>query len=191
MCIRDSLSLDNETVSVTAGTNASIGGITSTVRNGNPSFYRAIGMEGWTGYLNYMCPGYMQFGAAGDNADGQPGNIISPVLNIPAGYDMLLTFKVGIWAAAPDQGMVGICEKNDGFWISKGTLSKIVASTKSYVSLDIPAYTAEMGLDAFEYQCGHGVRLGVDKARRMAADAAERGILFSVHAPYYLSLIHI
>ena len=27
-------------------------------------------------------------------------------------------------------------------------------------SLDIPAYTAEMGLDAFEYQCGHGVRLG-------------------------------
>ena len=25
-------------------------------------------------------------------------------------------------------------------------------------SLDTPAYTAEMGLDAFEYQCGHGVR---------------------------------
>mgnify|MGYP000435274365 CR=1 FL=1 len=42
-------------------------------------------------------------------------------------------------------------------------------------SLDIPAYTAEMGLDAFEYQCGHGVRLGVDKAGKMAADAAERG----------------
>ena len=34
------------------------------------------------------------------------------------------------------------------------------------VQLDIPAYTAEMGLDAFEYQCGHGVRLGVDKAGR-------------------------
>ena len=26
-------------------------------------------------------------------------------------------------------------------------------------SLDIPAYTEKMGLDAFEYQCGHGVRL--------------------------------
>lgn len=135
------LSLDNETVSVSAGTNASIGGITSTVRNGNAAFYRAIGMEGWTGYLNYMCPGYIQLGAASDNADGQPGNLISPVLNIPAGYDLLLTCKVAIWAAAPDQGMVGICEKNDGFWISKGTLDKIVASTKSYVSLDIPAYT--------------------------------------------------
>ena len=55
-------------------------------------------------------------------------------------------------------------------------------------SLDIPAYTAEMGLDAFEYQCGHGVRLGVDKAGKMAADAAEQGILFSVHAPYYISM---
>lgn len=75
------------------------------------------------------------------SADNQPGNLISPVLNIPAGYDLLLTCKVAIWAAAPDQGMVGICEKNDGFWISKGTLDKIVASTKSYVSLDIPAYT--------------------------------------------------
>ena len=31
-------------------------------------------------------------------------------------------------------------------------------------SLDIPAYTEKMGLDAFEYQCGHGVRLGLDKA---------------------------
>ena len=59
-------------------------------------------------------------------------------------------------------------------------------------SMDIPAYPARMGLNAFEYQCGRGVRLGLDKARQMAADAAARDILFSVHAPYYiLSLIHI
>ncbi len=135
------LSLSNATVSVTAGTNASIGGITSTVRNGNSAFYTAIGMTGWTGYLNYMCPGYMQFGAAAENADGQPGNIISPVLTIPTGYDMLLTCKVGIWTTAPDQGMVGICKKNDGFWISRGTLANINISTKKYFSLDIPYYT--------------------------------------------------
>ena len=54
-------------------------------------------------------------------------------------------------------------------------------------SLDIPAYTEKMGLDAFEYQCGNGVRLGLDKARQMADDAAAQGILFSVHAPYYIS----
>ena len=55
-------------------------------------------------------------------------------------------------------------------------------------SLDIPAYTAGMGLDAFEYQCGHGVRLAEDKARQMAVLAAEKGIVFSVHAPYYISM---
>ena len=135
------LTLSSPTVSVTAGTNASIGGITSTVRNGNSVFYNAIGMTGWTGYLNYMCPGYMQFGAAAENADGQPGNIISPILTIPAGYDMLFTCKVGIWNVAPDQGMVGICKKNDGFWISRGTLANINTSTKKYFPLDIPYYT--------------------------------------------------
>ena len=55
-------------------------------------------------------------------------------------------------------------------------------------SLDIPEYTAKMGLNAFEYQCGHGVRLGLEKAQKMAADAAARDILFSVHAPYYISM---
>ena len=41
-------------------------------------------------------------------------------------------------------------------------------------SLDVPEYTAKMGLNAFEYQCGRGVRLGLDKAARMAALAAQR-----------------
>ena len=55
-------------------------------------------------------------------------------------------------------------------------------------SLEVPEYTAKMGLNAFEYQCGRGVRLGLDKAARMAALAAQRDILFSVHAPYYISM---
>lgn len=55
-------------------------------------------------------------------------------------------------------------------------------------SLDVPEYTARFGLNAFEYQCGRGVRLASEKARRMAALAAERGIRFSVHAPYYISM---
>ena len=41
-------------------------------------------------------------------------------------------------------------------------------------SAQVPEYTAAMGLDAFEYQCGRGVRLGLDKAARMAALAAQR-----------------
>ena len=34
-------------------------------------------------------------------------------------------------------------------------------------SLDVPEYTAKMGLNAFEYQCGRGVRLGLDKAAKI------------------------
>jgi len=55
-------------------------------------------------------------------------------------------------------------------------------------SLDVPEYTAKMGLNAFEYQCGRGVRLGLDKAAKMAALAQPKDILFSVHAPYYISM---
>ena len=54
--------------------------------------------------------------------------------------------------------------------------------------LEVPEYTAKMGLNAFEYQCGRGVRLGLDKAAKMAAFAAPKDILFSVHAPYYISM---
>ena len=55
-------------------------------------------------------------------------------------------------------------------------------------SLDIPAYTAKFGLHAFEYQCGRGVRLGLDKAAEMARRAKETDILFSIHAPYFISM---
>ncbi len=55
-------------------------------------------------------------------------------------------------------------------------------------SLDVPEYTARFGLHAFEYQCGHGVRLGEEKAREMARRARERDILFSLHAPYFISM---
>lgn len=55
-------------------------------------------------------------------------------------------------------------------------------------SLDIPAYAAHFELGAFEYQCGHGVRLGLEKAAAMAKKAQETGLVFSVHAPYYISM---
>ena len=55
-------------------------------------------------------------------------------------------------------------------------------------SMDVPEYTARMGLNAFEYQCGRGVRLGLDKAAKMALLAQQKDILFSVHAPYYISM---
>lgn len=55
-------------------------------------------------------------------------------------------------------------------------------------SLDIPAYIERFQLHAFEYQCGRGVRLGLDKAAEMARRAEKSDILFSVHAPYFISM---
>ena len=47
-------------------------------------------------------------------------------------------------------------------------------------SLEVPEYTAKMGLNAFEYQCGRGVRLGLDKAAKMAAPLPPRRTFCSV-----------
>lgn len=52
----------------------------------------------------------------------------------------------------------------------------------------IPEYLAQFGLNAFEYQCGRGVRISSDAAGRLGALAAERDIALSLHAPYYISL---
>ena len=55
-------------------------------------------------------------------------------------------------------------------------------------SAQVPEYTAAMGLDAFEYQCGRGVRLGAQLAQAIREGAEARGICFSLHAPYYISM---
>lgn len=52
----------------------------------------------------------------------------------------------------------------------------------------VPKYLAAMGLTAFEYQCGRGVRISDDKAGELGSLAAEQGIALSLHAPYYISL---
>ena len=55
-------------------------------------------------------------------------------------------------------------------------------------SAQVPQYTAAMGLDAFEYQCGRGVRLGEALAKTIRDGAETHGIYFSLHAPYYISM---
>ena len=55
-------------------------------------------------------------------------------------------------------------------------------------SLDVPEYVQKMGLDAFEYQCGRGVNIGLEKAAELGRKAAEKSISLSLHAPYYISM---
>ena len=55
-------------------------------------------------------------------------------------------------------------------------------------ALDVPKYLNEMGLDAFEYQCGRGVNIGEEKAGLFGKAARAAGITLSLHAPYYISM---
>lgn len=52
----------------------------------------------------------------------------------------------------------------------------------------MPAYLNEMGLTAFEYQCGRGVRVRQTAAEELGQKAREMGIRLTLHAPYYISL---
>lgn len=45
-----------------------------------------------------------------------------------------------------------------------------------------------MGLNAYEYSFGRGVRIKKDSANKIAAEAEKFGIALSVHAPYYINL---
>lgn len=55
-------------------------------------------------------------------------------------------------------------------------------------SLQIPEYLTKFGLTAFEYQCGRGVNIGLDKAKQFGLAMEEARIAVSLHAPYYISM---
>ncbi len=60
--------------------------------------------------------------------------------------------------------------------------------TNGFDALAIVRHTSSFGLNAFEYECGRGVRLSPEKAQQLAAAGVQNGIAFSVHAPYYISM---
>lgn len=55
-------------------------------------------------------------------------------------------------------------------------------------SADAPRWMKELGLDCYEYQCGKGLHVGEETARKVGQNAAEHGISLSVHAPYFINL---
>ena len=56
---------------------------------------------------------------------------------------------------------------------------------------DIPAFLQEFGLNAYEYQCGHGVRVNAQAAAVFGEAAKAADIALSLHSPYYISLSSI
>lgn len=59
---------------------------------------------------------------------------------------------------------------------------------KYKASADMPKYLSEMGLDAFEYQCGQGVRVTDNSAQALKKCAQDYNIVLSLHSPYFISL---
>ena len=55
-------------------------------------------------------------------------------------------------------------------------------------TIQLPEYIVRMGLDAYEYQCGRGVRISTEAAQAFGQKAKEAGVTLSLHSPYYISL---
>lgn len=55
-------------------------------------------------------------------------------------------------------------------------------------SLAAPKWIRDFGLDAYEYQCGKGVSVGEETARKLGENAAAHGVAMSLHAPYFINL---
>lgn len=55
-------------------------------------------------------------------------------------------------------------------------------------TVDAPRWLANMGLNAYEYQCGRGVNVGEETAAKIGAQAAQYGIALSIHTPYFINL---
>ena len=55
-------------------------------------------------------------------------------------------------------------------------------------TLEAPAFVSGLGLTAYEYQCGHGVRVSEKHAAAFRQEAEKYQLAVSLHAPYYISL---
>ena len=55
-------------------------------------------------------------------------------------------------------------------------------------SEEMPEFLKNYGLDAYEYQCGNGVRIGEEAAKRIGEAAKKNNIVMSIHSPYYINL---
>lgn len=55
-------------------------------------------------------------------------------------------------------------------------------------TVDAPKWIANMGLTAYEYQCGRGVNIGKETAMKIGEQAKLYGISMSIHTPYFINL---
>ncbi|MDP4181720.1 MAG: TIM barrel protein [Bacillota bacterium] len=55
-------------------------------------------------------------------------------------------------------------------------------------SLQMPGWLRKKGLEAYEYQCGKGVKISKETAHKLGQEAELNDIFLSIHSPYYINL---
>jgi len=55
-------------------------------------------------------------------------------------------------------------------------------------SVQMPAWLRKIGLDAYEYPCGNGIRIRRETAQKIGDEAKANDVFVSVHAPYFINL---
>jgi len=58
-------------------------------------------------------------------------------------------------------------------------------------SIEMPGWLYSLGLNAYEYQCGKGIKISESTAIQLGEQAALYNIELSVHAPYYINMCTI
>lgn len=56
------------------------------------------------------------------------------------------------------------------------------------LTVQAPEWLHQLGLTAYEYQCGRGVRISEESALSLRAQAERYDVQLSLHAPYFISL---
>ena len=69
-----------------------------------------------------------------------------------------------------------------------GGNSALFHSSGKKSSLEAPLWVSDMGLDAYEYECGNGVAASNETFTAIGNEATKYGVVTSLHAPYYISL---
>ena len=67
-------------------------------------------------------------------------------------------------------------------------LSDSFKAKKYKKTIQVADYLTDIGLTAFEYQCGRGVKISTDSAGEWAKVMSEKNIRISMHAPYFISM---
>ena len=61
-------------------------------------------------------------------------------------------------------------------------------AAKKKSTVEAPAWLKEIGLDAYEYEAGNGLRTSEQTLRLIGEEASSHGICMSYHTPYFISL---